>query len=59
MAFYGAVLAALVQVTCPHCQSVQIRGRRPPQERLSCRACGRAFTQAEGRPRPAWVRDAR
>lgn len=57
MPFYGAVLGALVQVTCPRCRSVQLRARRPPRERFTCRSCGQVFTLAEGHARAPHVRD--
>ena len=59
MPFYGAILGALVRVTCPKCSEVQVRSRRPPHERIVCRKCGHSFEQAAGAPMPPSVRDRR
>lgn len=59
MSFYGAVLGALVRLTCPHCGHVQVRSRRPPHESVKCRDCLKSFAVSDGKPEPARVRDSR
>lgn len=51
MAFYGAVMGGLVQLKCPHCGFVQVRGRRPPHTHMSCKRCLQDFAIADALPR--------
>lgn len=41
--------ASVVGVKCPNCGEVQARARRPLETSIRCRACGKAFSQMEGR----------
>jgi len=42
-----AVLAGIQKLTCPHCKTVQARGRRITGK-IYCKKCKKPFTPAEG-----------
>lgn len=45
-----AVLANIQKLTCPHCKTVQARGRRITGK-IYCKKCKKPFTPAEGVPK--------
>lgn len=60
MPFYGAILGgALVRLTCPHCKFVQVRSRKSPTEKITCKKCHKTFFLADASPQAAQVRDTR
>lgn len=51
MLFFGAgVSAALIELECPYCGTVQRRTRRPDQQFYVCRQCRRHFEPPEPQP---------
>ena len=45
-----AVLASVQKLVCPHCKTVQARGRRLTGK-IACRNCHKLFAVADGVPK--------
>jgi uncharacterized protein YbaR (Trm112 family) len=45
-----AVLASMQKLVCPHCKTVQARGRRLTGK-VTCKKCHKAFAIADGIPK--------
>ena len=51
--FSAASAGSTTTLHCPHCRETQTRARRPKEERIFCRDCGKAFTRLEAEAQPA------